>query len=328
MRGDHLTLERSPTYHRAGLPYLDKIILKDIPDSAARVLALQAGEIDMVEELYFPLNFYKTISADNRFQLQQVGYGADDLVIFNIKHPPFDNAAVRQALLVASDRDYLFRNVYFSQGPMAFSSFDTRLTWARNPAIDYNKMYAYDPARARKMLDDAGFKPGPDGTRFTLNLVFQSSRAEDIQMAQVLQRNWQAVGVKVVLKQTEPAVYGTRIFTDYDFDATIANYSTGGDAALGVSRLYTTDSIHKGSVFINASQYSNPEVDDLFNKGRDAASQAERAKYYFQVQEVLARDLPVLTMHEQAQYDAADVQVQDLFKAAHYPWWDQVWMKK
>ncbi len=328
VRGDHITMVRNPTYRQPGRPLLDRIVLKTIPDSAARVLALQAGEIDFIEELYFPLNFYKQLAADPRFQLKQVGYGADDLVVFNTKHPNVDQVKVRQALLVATDRDYLFRNVYFGLGPIAKNSFDSRLGWARNPDVDYAKTYAFDPQRARAMLDEAGLKPGPDGTRFTLRLVFSSARAEDIQAAQVLQRNWQAVGVKTVLAQTEPAVFSAKVFTEYDFDAFIANYSTGGDPALGVSRLYVTDSIRKGSVYVNASQYSDPEVDRLFDEGRDAPNQAARAKAYFAVQALIARDLPVLTLHEQAQYNAASTQVQDLFRAAHYPWWEQIWMRK
>ena len=326
--GDHITMARNPDYRRAGKPYLDKVILKTIPDSAARILALQAGEIDMIEELYFSLTYFKTLSADKRFQMHTVGYGADDLVLLNVKNAPLDKPEVRQALMVAIDRAYLFKNVYLGLGQMATSIVDSRLGWAHNPAVDYNKMYAYDPARAKKMLDDAGLKPGADGTRFTLRLAFSANRADDVQTAQVLQRNWQAVGVKVVLQGTEGNLFATKVFGDYDFDAAIANYSTGGDVALGVSRLYTTDAIRKGSVFVNGSRYSNPEVDKLFDEGRDAPNQEERAKAYFKVQEILAKELPVLTLHEQAQINAASVNVHDLFLAAHYPWWDEIWMQQ
>jgi len=328
VHGDHVTLVRNPTYRRPGKPYLDKVILKTIPDSAARVLALQAGEIDMIYELYFPLSHHKTLVNDKRIQMKNVGYGADDLVILNVKNTPLDKREVRQALMVAIDKDYMFKNVYLGLGKMATSIVDSRLSWAHNPAVDYTKMYAYDPARAKKMLDDAGLKPGPDGTRFTMRLAFSANRADDVQAAQVLQRNWQAVGIKVVLQGTEGNLFSTKVFVDYDFDAAVANYSTGGDVALGVSRLYTTDSIRKGAVFVNGSRYSNPEVDALFAQGRDGANQAERAKAYFKVQEVLAKELPVLTLHEQAQITVGRVNARNLFLAAHYPWWDEIWMQK
>ena len=79
---------------------------------------------------------------------------------------------------------------------------------------------------------------------------------------------------------------------------------------------------------MNGSRYSNPEVDKLFDEGRDAPNQEERAKAYFKVQEILAKDLPVLTLHEQAQINAASINVRDLFLAAHYPWWDEIWMQQ
>ena len=328
VHGDHVTLERNPDYRRKGLPYLDKVIIKTIPDSSARVLALQAGEIDMIYELYFPLTHHKTLVNDKRIQMKNVGYGADDLVLLNVKNTPLDKAEVRQALMVAIDRDYLFKNVYLGLGRMATSIVDSRLAWANNPAVDYGKMYAYDVARAKKMLDDAGLKPGADGTRFTMKLAFSANRSDDVQAAQVLQRNWQAVGIKVVLQGTEGNLFATKVFGDYDFDAAVANYSTGGDVALGVSRLYTTEAIRKGSVFVNGSRYSNPEVDALFDQGRDAATQEERAKAYFKVQEVLAKELPVLTLHEQAQITVGSAKVQNLYLAAHYPWWDEIWMQK
>jgi peptide/nickel transport system substrate-binding protein len=328
VRGDHLTVLRNDTHWMAGQPYLDRIILRDIPDASARILALQAGELDFIEEYYFPLNFYKVIAADPKFQLKEVGYGADDLITFNTKNAPVDNPAVRRALLVATDREYIHKNVDFSLGRVAVSSIDSRLKWAVNPAVNYDKMYPFDPNRAKAMLDEAGFKSGPDGTRFTIRLVFRAQRAEEAQMAQIVQRNWQGVGVKVNLVQTEGAVYDQKIFKDYDFDATILNYSTGGAPALGVSRIYTTEAINNAAIFNNASRYSNPEVDELFAKGRDAPNQAERAQAYFKVQELIARDLPTLTIHEQAQIDVARVQVMDPFLAAHYPWWGAIWMKK
>ena len=327
-RGDHITVTRNDTHWKSGQPYLDKIIIKDIPDSSARILALQAGELDMIEEYYFPLNFYKLISSDPHFQLKEVGYGADDLITFNTKNKPFDNPAVRRALMVATDREYIHKNVDYSLGRVAVSSIDSRMKWALNPAVDYSKMYAYDPEKAKKMLDEAGFKIGADGTRFPVKLVFRPSRAEEAQMAQILQRNWQAVGVKVEMGQTEGAVYEQKVFAEYDFDATILNYSTGGDPALGISRIYTTDTINPKAVFNNASRYSNPEVDTLFNEGRDGANPAARAQAYYKVQELIARDLPTLTIHEQAQIDVARVEVMDPFVAAHYPWWGGIWMKK
>jgi hypothetical protein len=67
-------------------------------------------------------------------------------------------------------------------------------------------------------------------------------------------------------------------------------------------------------------------VNALFDKGRDAATEQERKVHYFKVQEVLAHDLPVLTIHQQAQIGVSGVQLRNQWKAAVYQWWHQIWL--
>ena len=328
VRGDHLTLVKNPGYWRKDRPYLDRLIVKIMPDSSARILALQAGEIDFIDEYYFPLSSYKLFATDPRFEVRDVSYPSDDLMILNTRNAPLDKREVRQALLIALDRDYIHKNVFYDTGGVARGPIDTRIPWAYNPAIDYEKMYAYDPARAAKLLDEAGLKPGADGVRFQLRLSFDTGRPEYTSWAQAIQKYWQAIGVKAVLEGAERPVVLKRVYADYDFDVTLQNYTTSGDPALGISRIYTTESINKAATFNNASGYSNPEVDDLFAKGRDAASEAERANAYFKVQEILARDLPTLTIHQQAEIDAASAKLRGLWHGANYMWWDDAWLQQ
>jgi peptide/nickel transport system substrate-binding protein len=165
VRGDHLTLVRNPNYWTPGQPYLDRIIIKIVPDSSARLLALQAGEVDYIDQYYFPLSAHDLLAKDPRFVLKEVSYPSDDLIIFNTRKAPLDQPKVRQALLTAIDRNYLLQNVFLGTGQVGRSVIDTRLTWAYNPAVDYEKLYAYDPKRAAALLDAAGLKPGPDGVR-------------------------------------------------------------------------------------------------------------------------------------------------------------------
>ena len=326
VRGDHLTLGRNPNYWTPGQPYLDRIIIKIVPDSSARLLALQAGEVDYIDQYYFPLSAHDLLAKDPRFVLKEVSYPSDDLIILNTRKAPLDQPKVRQALLTAIDRNYLLKNVFLGTGQVGRSIIDTRLTWAYNGAVDYERLYAYDAKRAAALLDEAGLKPGPDGVRFQLRLSFDTGRPEYTSLAQALQRYWQAAGIKTVLEGAERPVVLKRVYSDYDFDATLQNYSTSGDPALGISRAYHSEAIKQGQSFNNASGYSNPEVDALFDKGRDAATEEERKVHYFKVQEVLARDLPVLTIHQQAQIGVSGVQLHNQWKAAVYQWWHQIWL--
>src|SRR6516225_1313813 len=70
VRGDHLTFVKNPTYWRKGQPYLDKVVVKIMPDSSARILALRAGEVDFIDEYYFPLSAHAQFANDKNFVLQ------------------------------------------------------------------------------------------------------------------------------------------------------------------------------------------------------------------------------------------------------------------
>ncbi|APD13385.1 ABC transporter substrate-binding protein [Pandoraea pulmonicola] len=326
VRGSHVVLVRNPDYWRANEPYLDRIVVMIMPDAATRMLALRAGEVDYIVPDYVPLSAVQMIRHDPQFQAREVSYPGSDLIILNTKNPVLAKREVRQALLLAIDRKFIHEKVYYGLGGIPRSAFDTRL-WAYDKDVDYETMYPYDPARARKLLDDAGLKPGPDGTRFTIRLLFETGRPEWMPAAQALQRFWENVGVKVVLDGAERAVILKRVYSDNDFDATLQTYSTLGDPALGIARTYTTDSIKKGVLFNNVSQYSNPEVDRLFGVGRDAHIQADRQKAYNRVQEILARDLPVLNLHQQPQFAVASTRLHGLWQGANQQWWGSVWMK-
>jgi peptide/nickel transport system substrate-binding protein len=327
VRGDHISFARNDNYWNAGEPHLDQVVLKIVPDTSARVLALRAGDVDYISYYYFPLSAVSTFKGNKAFNFREVSYPNDEIMIVNTRNKPFGTPAVRQALLTALDRDFIVRTVFYGLGKPAISAIDSKLAGFYDPAVNYAKTYAYNVARARKLLDDAGFPAGADGTRFSLRLVFDPSRPEYTTMAQVLQRYWGAIGVKVVLQPSERAIMLKRVYTDYDFDVTLQNYTTSGDPALGVARAYTTDAIHPGQTFNNASGYSNPKVDELFAKGRDAATKEERAKYYFAVQEILARDLPTIPYYEQAQLDASSARLHGTEKYGIYPWWGSLWLE-
>jgi peptide/nickel transport system substrate-binding protein len=326
VRGDHITLTANKDYWRKSEPYLDRVVIKIMPDTSARVLALRAGEVDFIVPDYMPLSAVQSIQKSPEFSVQEVSYPGSDIIILNTKNPALSKPEVRQALLTAIDRQYIHDKVFYGLGGIPHSAFDTRL-WAYDPAIDYQKMYPFDPAKARQMLDAAGLPVGPDGSRFTIRLLFETGKPEWLQAGQALQSFWQDIGVHVVLEGAERPVILKRVYSDYDFEATLQTYTTLGDPALGIARTYVTDSIKQGSTFNNASRYSNPEVDQLFNAGRDASSQEARQVSYNKIQEILAKDLPVLNLHQQPQYAVASSRLQGMWQAANQQWWGSAWLK-
>jgi len=320
-------LVRNPNYWRPGKPYLDEIIFKEIPDPASRVLALKAGEVDYVFFYFFPISQYADVVQDSRLQVRERGVPEDHLIIFNVRKPPFDNPKVRQALLTAIDRDYIRKVVYQGLGEVMKSAINTNLSWAYNPNVDLSKMYPFNPTRAAALLDEAGVKAGPDGRRFDIRLVYDSTDPSNGALSQVLQSMWGKIGVRVIFEGSTRNVELKQVYTDWNFDATLQAYSTSGDPALGVARLYVTSAIKKAP-FVNASGYSNPEVDKLFEDAANATGLPDRGEAYKKLQTVLARDLPVLPIWQTALINVASRKVKGKWAwSTGYDYWEEVWLE-
>ncbi len=325
--GDHITLERNPSYWRQGRPYLDRIVFREIPNPSSTVLALKAGELDFAYYYFVPINQFQEIAHDDNLQVRQGGIPGDHLIIFNVRRAPFDNPQVRQALAHALDREFIHKAVFQGLGSVPKSAINTQLSWAYNPEVDLAKLYPFDPAKANAMLDAAGLPPRGDGTRFDIHVVFDSSDANYNSLLQVLQRMWGTVGVRVVSQGSTRNVELAQVYTDWNFDATIQSYTTAGDPALGVSRAYVSSAI-KHAPFVNCSGYSNPEVDRLFELGATAGTLEQRAVPYRQVQVILARDLPVLPFWQSAQNNVASTRVQGKWAwGTAYEYWEDVWLE-
>lgn len=327
VRGQTITLARNPNYWRKELPYLDQIVFRMIPDTASRVLALKAGEVDFIYFYYFSASEYPQVANDPKLQFRERGAPEDHLIIFNVRRKPFDDVRVRQALFMAIDRDFIKKAVWQGLGTVMESAINSHLAWAHNPDVNLDKIYPYNPVKAAAMLDEVGLKPNSDGTRFELRLVYDSTDAAKERQAQVLSSMWGRIGVKLVPQGGTRNVILPQVFMDWNFDATLQAYSTGGDPALGVSRLYITSAIRKAP-FVNASGYSNPEVDKLFDEGASLAQQDQRAEAYKKVQVVLARDLPVFPIWETALISVASKLVAGKWDwSTGYDYWDEVWIE-
>jgi peptide/nickel transport system substrate-binding protein len=324
-RGDRLVLERNPHYWKGpDKPYLDEIVLRIIPDGGTRVLAMQAGEVDYSYFYFYPPSRLKEAEADPRLQTRDQCVPEDKVLLVNVRNKPFDDVRVRQALMHGMSRDYITKVVYRGLGRTMRNHMDSRLAWAFDPAIDLDRMYAPDVDKAKKLLADAGVDTA--AKPLELRLVYDSSDVDFGRIAQVLSSMWGKIGVKTTLVAVPRNVMLDKVFTDWDFDVTIQAYSTGGDPALGVSRLYVTSAIQKRP-FVNASGYSNPEVDKLFEDGASTSGFDARGVIYKKAATILARDIPVIPIWETAGINVASRRVHGTWAyGTGYTGWDGVWI--
>jgi ABC-type transport system substrate-binding protein len=167
VQNQHVKLVRNPDY-TWGPPFLHKgpahfatLTFRQIPDAGARLAALESGQVDAVDVP--PTHQLERLRADPRFQVKSAPQpGMPWGWPMNTKRAPTDELKVRQAMIYALDRAALVKNVLQGAYRPAYGPL-TPVTFGYNPAVE--KMYPYDPRKAEALLDEAGWKKGPDGIR-------------------------------------------------------------------------------------------------------------------------------------------------------------------
>ncbi|CAH1649809.1 ABC transporter substrate-binding protein [Hyphomicrobiales bacterium] len=324
-RGDFLRLQANRDYHVKDRPYLREVIIRHIPQATSRLQALRASEIDFVPGYFVPPSDYGVVSGTKGLKLENSGFAPGAKMLFlNTTVEPLNRKEVRHALMRATDRAFLYKNVWFNTGGIGRMPFTSKIEWAADKEIDYATQYPFDIEAAKTALDKANLPVGADGTRFKLTFVYNPEYGDVAQAAQAIKSMWSQVGVDVRLIAVEGSAYGERIFTQKNYDMTMIGYTSYGDPALGVARIFVSGAI--GQPFGNASLYSNSGVDDLFQRGRSASDLKQRGIFYKQVQKILADELPVLTLQEYQHEDAARSALKDVWGGQGYGRWSNAWL--
>ncbi len=305
---DRVVLERNDDYFKAGLPYLDRLIFRVIPDDNTRLLALERGEVDFIGGV--PGAERERIDALPGITLFNPNSGAGGgfcimTMAFNLEREPFDDPRVRRAFAHAIDRQQIVDQVLFGTGRPATGPISSQLTFAYTNDVSH---HAHDPARAERLLDEAGFVRGADGTRLGATFLHFPAFAK---YGEVLRQNLAAVGVQLELVALDRAAFITRVFEQRDFDTNVISYCNNADPSIGVARVYVSTNI--GNIpFSNAAAYVNPEVDRLFAEAAEQADVSQRAARYHAIQRVLTAELPYLWLVETQFSAAARAEVHDL----------------
>jgi len=205
-RDDRMELQRNDNYWQDGLPYLDGITFRPLPDEDARLASLISGDMDVIQTLrQHIVARLRGLSGIHLYE--QVGNSSGS-AIFNAEVPPVDDARVRQALAWALDPEALIE-VLGGQGitPMQTQYFNENNVWY-SPRVAEAWPHS-NPQKARELLDDYmndpqrsdGLAPGDPVSVEMMCLPEQSL----IDLAQMYQAFWTAVGVNVRLRQIEQA---------------------------------------------------------------------------------------------------------------------------
>ena len=291
-KGDHITLVRNENYFKKGKPYLDRIVYKVMPTSTAAAIAFENGEVDY----FFNPSPLDTVRLKNLpgvvvTDKGREGYATVETLVPNITRGPLSDLSVRQAIAHAIDKDYIVEKVFFGLNPAATGPISALLTWAYNPNV---VKYERDFAHAERLLDEAGYWRGADGTRFSLRLLYASGW---MKVAEALKEQLKEVGIALDLQLMEFSAMVDAVYIKKDFDLSFSSFENGPDPDIGVKRTVVSTNI--GPIpFSNGAGYRNPRIDELFDLASSELNKDKRAEYYFEAQDILVKDLPYFWLYE------------------------------
>jgi peptide/nickel transport system substrate-binding protein len=289
--GSHIILERNPYYWKKGRPYLDKIVYRILPDDTSRVIALEKGEADVATYGNIPTVEIERLKKLDQMKATSKGMeaiGPVANITFNLRDKYMKNRKVRKAINLVHDRKFIVDVIFNGQARPVETPFFPGSTYYNDklPPSEYNI------DKANKLLDEAGFKRDSKGVRFKVTVDYTPYGNTWQRLAEYTKEQLKKIGIQGKIRNLDFGAWLKAIFTDWDFQMTNTFGNGYYDPVIGVARYYTTSSISKGASFTNASGWSNPEVDKLFDQAAKEIDVEKRKKMFFRIQEIMYEELP------------------------------------
>ncbi|PYS85499.1 MAG: hypothetical protein DMF67_00680 [Acidobacteria bacterium] len=280
-----------------GAPQIKQLRVRTVLDANTLQAELQSGRVDLVSgAANLSPDSYKFLGQDSKLQVKQFP-GANIVYLgFNVERPPLNNIKVRQAIAYAIDRESIVRDLMLGQARVA-SSILPESSWAYDPG----QKYTYDPARAKQLLDEAGFRdPDGDGPRmrFDKPISFKISAGNTAvsQFANVIQNSLKGVGVPIAIETMETSTL-LRQLREGQFEMTTLRWVGGNQ-----DPVFLHDLFHSGEIptpdraAFNRSRYRSPEFDRVIDEAVNTLDRAKAKPLYSQAQQIVSRDLPLLPL--------------------------------
>jgi peptide/nickel transport system substrate-binding protein len=282
----NVVLERNPLSWSA-VPKLERVRFAVVPDAITQSLELEKGSGDVAVNS-LPMDALPTLATRPNLALDRTEGTQIQYLGFNLRDPLLQDRRVRQAIACAIDRELIVRTLQHGHAQLAASLLPVA-HWAWTGDVD---RYDYDPARAARLLDEAGYRPGSEGIR--LRLTMKTSNAEETRLlATVLQQQLARVGIALDLRSYETATFNADIRRGA-FQIYSLRWIGGNEQPDIFNYAFSTANFSPAGG--NRSHYSNPSLDALLNDAAQSADTARRRADYIEAQRILARDLPSIDL--------------------------------
>ena len=295
---DHITAERNPNYREAGKPYLDRLIFRSVPSREVALAQLKAGEVDamwnLLEAQLPDLAKQTDIKVRSvagptverlEFNLAKPANPADR----NVPHPVLGDVNMRHALVLATPKKQLVDKLLFGKASPAQSTLS--IGWAAPRDVHQDD---YNPTKAKQLLDQAGWVPGPDGIRVKngvrASLKITTTTGDKIreEIEQVLIDEWRQIGVALEVSNIPSSVlFGSWSANSPrkrgNFDINMYASSPDIDPQETVAQRFGCDNIprpeNNGAGF-NYYRYCDSQTDQLIQQAGSTVDQDKRKPLY------------------------------------------------
>ncbi|MDN5725248.1 MAG: ABC transporter substrate-binding protein [Propionibacteriales bacterium] len=276
---DGRSAELAPvTDHWQGAPALDRLRVRFVSETTARIQAVQSGEADLA--LYMPISAARTVAGrTDSFFLEGAPSGLTHALISRVASPVMRDAEVRRAIFEAIDYRAMAQDVLQGHGGHAKGVFPASFPYAIATQTT-------DPASAAARLDTAGWAPGPDGMRkkdgrnLVVRVLCSSTMPDGVIIAEAVQAQLKGVGIQVKVSQVDDLA-AAREADNWDVSLSSSLLSFGGSPDQGLFDLVATGGSY------NYAKIGDPELDRLIKELRLTAAEQRRNDILQRVQTVL-----------------------------------------
>lgn len=286
---ERIELKRNENFFD-GRPRLSKIIFKIIPDDTIRLFGLKRGEVDFIQNA-IPPDLISSLIKDKNIRII-TGEGINYSYLgFNLTDPILKDVQVRKAIAYAIDKDGIINNLLAGIADEPATGVLPKNNWAYEEDVT---KYEYNPDKARRLLDEAGFAdPDGDGPRERFRLVYKTTNNDLRKMiGEVLQKNLKEVGIGLDIRTYEWGTFYNDIKTG-NFQLYSLSWTGIVDPDIYYNIFHSDMMPPKGN---NRNRYKNAEIDRLVTEGQRVLSNKDRKKIYSRVQKIAAEELPYINL--------------------------------
>ena len=261
---------------------LDNLIFAINTDASVRMQKLKAGECQISLNPR-PADLASLKQDANLNMPSQPGFNLG-YIAYNVTHKPLDRVEVRQALDMAVNKQAIIDAIYQGAGQLAVNAMPPT-QWSYDESI---KGQAYDPAKARELLKQAGIAEGTEITLWAMPVQRPYNPNAKL-MAEMIQADWAKVGIKARIVSYEWGEYIKRAHAG-EHDAALFGWTgDNGDPDNWLGTLYGCDAVNGN----NISKWCDAAYDKLVKQAKATTDHAQRVALYQQAQQLLAQQLPI-----------------------------------